>query len=123
MTDFEKKLQNKIAQVKRMKGGHTSEWVKVPVRTQDKLYLDDPITKIKKCGLVTACKLHEFNVILITDLRGYENKDDIQVQLKIPSPPFKEMLDHITSAEPSNIPNKIDYKNTSNTYESQYGPD
>ena len=44
------------------------------------------------------------------DLCGYENKDDLQVLLKIPSPPFKAMLDHVTSAEPSNIPNKIDYQ-------------
>ena len=73
---------------------------------------------IKQCGLVTACKLHEFNIRLITDLCGYENKDDLQVQLRIPSPPFKAMLDHVTSAEPSNIPNKIDYQNTSNPYES-----
>ena len=48
MTDFEKKLQNKITRVKVLKGGHTSGWVKVPVGTQDKLYLDDPITKVKK---------------------------------------------------------------------------
>ena len=33
------------------------------------------------------------------------------------------MLDHVTSAEPSNRPNKIDYKNTSKPYESQYCPD
>ena len=29
-----------------------------------------------------ACKLHEFNVMLIMDLSGYENKDDLQVLLK-----------------------------------------
>ena len=51
MTDFEKKLQNKIAQVKELKGGHTSGWVKVPVGTQDKLYLDEPITKVENMGL------------------------------------------------------------------------
>ena len=33
------------------------------------------------------------------------------------------MLDHVTSAEPPNRPNKIDYQKTSNPYESQYGPD
>ena len=33
MTDFEKKFQNKIAQVKGLKGGHTSGWVKVTFRT------------------------------------------------------------------------------------------
>ena len=79
MTDFEKKLQNKIAQVKGLKGGHTSSWVKVRVRTQDKLYLDDPITKVKQCGLATACKLHELDVTFIKDLHSYENKDDLQV--------------------------------------------
>ena len=63
------------------------------------------------------------NVRLISDLCGYENKDDLQVQLKTPSPPFKEMLDHVTPAEPSNKPNKIDYQKTSNPYESRYGPD
>ena len=57
------------------------------------------------------------------DLCDYEKKDDIQVQLKIPSPPFKAMLDHVTSAESSNRPKKIDYQNTSNPYEPQYGPD
>ena len=46
MTDFEKKFQNKITRVKVLKGGHTSGWVKVPVGTWDKLYLDNPITKI-----------------------------------------------------------------------------
>ena len=33
------------------------------------------------------------------------------------------MLDHVMSAEPSNRPNKTDYQNTSNPYESWYGPD
>ena len=79
MTDFEKKLQNKIERVKGLKGGHTSSWVKVPVRTSDKLYLYDPITKVKQCGLATACKLHEFDVTFIKDLRSYEDKDDLQV--------------------------------------------
>ena len=82
MTYFEKKLQNKISRVKGLKGWHTSGWVKVTVSTQDKLYLDEPITKVKQCGLATACKLHEFNVRLIMDLCGYGNKDDLQVLLK-----------------------------------------
>ena len=60
---------------------------------------------------------------LITDPHDYENKDDLQVQLKIPSPSFKAMLDHLASAEPPNIPNKIDYRKKPNPYESQYGPD
>ena len=47
VTDFENKLQNKITRVKVLKGGHTSGWVKVPVSTEDKLYLDDPINKCK----------------------------------------------------------------------------
>ena len=51
MTDFEKKVQNKMAQVKGMKGGHTSGWVKVPVGEEDKLYLDYPITKLKNVVL------------------------------------------------------------------------
>ena len=33
------------------------------------------------------------------------------------------MLDHVISAEPSNRLNKIDYQNTPNPYEYQYGPD
>ena len=33
------------------------------------------------------------------------------------------MLDHVTSDEPSNRPNKIGYQKTLNPYEFQYGPD
>ena len=105
---FEKKVQNEIAQVKGLKGGHTSGWFKVLVGTEDKLYLYYPITKLKSCGLTTACKFHKSNVILITDIRYYENKENIQVQLKIPSLSFKVMLDHVASAKPPNIP-KIKY--------------
>ena len=47
MIGFEKKVQNEFAQVKGLKGGHTSGWVKVLVGAEDKLYLDDPITKLK----------------------------------------------------------------------------
>ena len=50
------------------------------------------------------------NVRLITDLRDYKNKDNLQVKLKIPSPSFKVMLDHVASAKPLNIPNKIDHQ-------------
>ena len=46
-TGFEKKFQNEIGRVKVLKGGHTSGWVTFSVRTEDKLYLDDPITKLK----------------------------------------------------------------------------
>ena len=52
-----------------------------------------------------------------------KKKDNLQVQLKIPSPPFKAILDHVTSAEPSNRPKTIDYQNNLNPYESEYGPD
>ena len=51
MTDFEKKSQNEIPQAKGLKGGHTSGWVKVPAGTEEKLYLDDPVTKLKNVGL------------------------------------------------------------------------
>ena len=67
--------------------------------------------------------MHELNVILITDLRDYENKDYFQVQLKIPSPLFKAILDHVVSDKPSNRPNKIDYRKNPNPYESRYGLD
>ena len=51
MTDFKKKVQNEIARVKGLKGGNTSGWVKDPVGTEDKVYLDDPITKLKNVVL------------------------------------------------------------------------
>ena len=46
MTDFEKKVQCKIAQVKGSKGENKLGWVKFPVKTEDKFYLDDPITEL-----------------------------------------------------------------------------
>ena len=58
MTDFEKKFQNKIAQVKGLKGGHTSGWVKFIVVILDKLYLDEPSTMVNKFGLATATHQH-----------------------------------------------------------------
>ena len=51
MTEFEKKVQKEIARVNGLKGGHTSGRVKVPVGTNDKIYLDDPITKLKNMVL------------------------------------------------------------------------
>ena len=35
MKDFGRKVQNKIVQVKGLKGGHKSGWVKVTVGTED----------------------------------------------------------------------------------------
>ena len=70
MTDFENKFQKKIERVKGLKGGHTSVWVKVPVSTEDKLYLYYPITMLKSVGLQQDAN-HEFNVRLITDLHDY----------------------------------------------------
>ena len=49
--DSEKKFQNEIVWLNGLKGGPASGWVKVPVRTEDKLYLDDPITKLKNLVL------------------------------------------------------------------------
>ena len=51
MVDFEKKVQNKIVRVKRLNGGQTSGWVKYPAGKEDKLYLDDPINKLKNLSL------------------------------------------------------------------------
>ena len=59
-----------------------------------------------------AFKLNELNVRLITDLHNYENKDDLQVQIKTPSSSFKVMLDNVAPAEPSNRP-EIDYQKKS----------
>ena len=65
-----------------------------------------------------AFQLHEFNVRLIMYIHDYENKENIQVQLKIPSPSFKVMLDHAALSEQSNRPNKIVNQKTLNPYES-----
>ena len=46
MRDFENKVQKKIERVKRLKGGHTLGWVKVPVSTEDKLYVDYTINML-----------------------------------------------------------------------------
>ena len=51
MKNLEKKVQNEITWVKGLKGGHTSEWVKVPVGVENKIYLDDPINKMKNVVL------------------------------------------------------------------------
>ena len=51
MTELEKKIQNETARLKGLKGGHTSGRDKVPVGTEDKLYLDDPITNLKNVVL------------------------------------------------------------------------
>ena len=66
-----------------------------------------------------ASKFHELNVRLITDPRDYENKENLQVQLEIPPPSFKAMIDHVVSARP----NKIIYHKTAFHYESIYGTD
>ena len=47
MLDFENKIQSEIAQVKGLKGGNTSGWVKVTIGTEDKIYLYDTITELK----------------------------------------------------------------------------
>ena len=99
MTDFNNKVQNKISRVKGLKGGHTSGWVKVLVGTYDKLYLYFPITLLKNVGFQSQLN-HEFNVRLITDLRDYENKYDLQVQLEIPYISFKAILYHVASSKP-----------------------
>ena len=57
------------------------------------------------------------------DICDYENKDDLQFQLKIPSLSFKSMLDHVASAEPSNRPKQIYHQFVFNPYESQHGRD
>ena len=51
MTESDKKIQCEKVRVKGLKGGHTSGWVKVNVSTEDKIYLDDTITKLKNVGL------------------------------------------------------------------------
>ena len=82
-----------------MKGGHTSGCVKVLVGKYDKLYLYCPITLLKNVGFQQHLN-HEFNVRLITDLRDYENKYDLQVQLEIPYISFKAILYHVASSKP-----------------------
>ena len=51
MMESEKKSQIDIAQVKGLKGGHKSGRIKFPVRTEDKLYLENTITKLKSLSL------------------------------------------------------------------------
>ena len=46
-----------------------------------------------------ARKLHELDVRLIMDLIDYENKDNLQVQLKNTSPSFKVVIDHVALVE------------------------
>ena len=51
MMEFEKKVQNKIAWFKGLKGDHTSEGVTFNFGAEDNICLDDHITKLKNVAL------------------------------------------------------------------------
>ena len=77
LTDYDKKVQNEINRVRTLKGGHSSGWVTAKNGTTDKLYEDDPITRLNQCGTTDGNRLHDEDVRLIKDLINHPNRDEL----------------------------------------------
>lgn len=66
ISDWDKKVDEEIARVKKLKkGGH---WIVQPAGAKESLYLDDNTIALKGCGKVTAKKLEEIGVSNIGEL-------------------------------------------------------
>jgi predicted flap endonuclease-1-like 5' DNA nuclease len=121
--DFNKRIKDEIARVKALAHGETSGWVVYEQGSQEKLYKDDSVLEMKRCGRVTTSKLHEAGVFTIVQVLELQNIDIEAVSCDLGLSKLKcaDFIAQAQTAEKTSRPGKIDYRAEENPYHARYG--
>ena len=120
LTDYENKMSAEFRRVKSL-SNRVGYWVQ-GTREEDKLYLDDLLSKLKKVGKVTSKKMSDNGFICVADMKKIVDPDSISVD-GISKAAMKNIWEQTQQAIDSNVPPSKDHRLEENPYLSKFGDD
>ena len=122
--DYEKGVASEIARVKKL-SANSRFWVSYP-REKGKLYEDDLLRKLNKCGSVSEAKLNVIGLMNVGDVKKLKEEAIKHIALPkgISKTNFRLMWEHAQQDTiPGVAPLTVDHRQAPNPYLSKYGQD
>ena len=120
LTDYENKMSAEFRRVKSL-SNRVGYWLE-GTREEDKLYLNDLLSKLKKVGKVTSQKMSDNGFICVADMKKIVDPDSIIVD-GISKAAMKNIWEQTQQAIDSNVPPSKDHRLEENPYLSKFGDD
>ena len=121
ISDGKKMMATEIRRVKNC-SSKTTKWID-KVAPQDKVYSNDPVDKLKKCGYQTKKKLLTVGIKQVQDLRDISDANNFTLPPGLARKTFQTVWQYAKEAEEQPRPLPIDHRKAANPYESKYGAD
>jgi hypothetical protein len=110
ISDYETKIRAEIERVRNLKHGETAGWIVKDQAGMGKLYQNDPIRKLKKCGKVTCKKLQEVGIMTVLDLRKASNEKSVCLgSIQLSRTTLINFCQQALVAEEADRPKDLDY--------------
>lgn len=114
-------IANEIRRVKTC-SSRTTKWIDRR-SSDDKVYGNDLVEKLKKCGNQTKKKLLTVGIERVSDLKQIDNPDNFILPPGLTRNTFKSVWQYAQEAETEPRPLPKDHRKAANPYESKYGSD
>ena len=121
ISDYETKIRAEIDRVRNLKHGETAGWIVKNQEGKGKLYQNDPIRKLKKCGKVSCQKLQDVGIRTVVDLRkASREKSECLGSIQLSLTTLNHFCHQALEAEEADRPKDLDYRQEVNPYLSRY---
>ena len=118
--DYNKYIEQEFRRVKST-SDNSKYWITVS-REVGKLYADDKLDRLNKCGSKTLKKFRSIGVFTVYDL-AILPKDDCFSVPGISIKLMESMLQQVSEASTETSPPVVDHRKAANPYLSKFGPD
>ena len=121
LSDYQKMKSIEIDRVRKHTSA-SSKWIEKR-REEGKVYANEKVTKLKKCGNVTARKLKTVGIETVQHLKDIPDPDCFVLPTGLPKSTFKLVWTHAKEASCEDVPEDLDHRKEANPYLSRYGND
>jgi hypothetical protein len=127
MITIKDRNKKRLLEMERVKGLKTGgrRWV-VDNRVEGTLYRNDPVTKLKGCGLVVKRKFEANGIEFLSDLRALDEDGVLAIvnaspELSLTKRQVSLFKERATNVIDEDAPEVMDYRNESNPYLARFG--
>ena len=118
INDYQRKVNEEIVRIKGLKNPAAGGWLVPAPGTENKIYFDDPVSKLEGCGKVMEKHLNAGGITCVGDLLSVAEDDEID---KVTKKALKALIQNARSCEHETRPEMIDYTKAKNPYLERYG--
>ena len=119
LLDYKKMKLIEISRVKRCTSAST-KWIE-KTREEGRVYANENVIKLKKCGNKTSKRLATVGIVTVADLKNVPDPNLFVLPEGLPRTTFKVVWKHAQDASSEDVPQDIDHRRAANPYLSKYG--